>query len=138
MEATCTIKGIFWVSIQGCCYCAFIIQIVMLISEQINPTQTLTHLEETKMEDIDFPVVFKICFKNSFYLDQLKAAGYNSVWQYFQGVSRFNRSVFGWAGHTENGSIGEGVKGEHQLRLPSTAMRDANICVIHKQYLIRF
>ena len=137
MEVTCSFKSIFWFSVQGFCYCAFITQIVMLISEQINPTQTLTHLEETKLEDIDFPVVFKMCFKNSFDLDQLKAAGYNSVWQYFQGVSRFNRSVFGWAGHTVNGSIGAGVKGEHQLRLPSIALRETSICATHKQNLIR-
>ena len=106
------LKKYLWLLIKTCCYLACILQVAFLIVEQISPTQTETSTKEVKMEEIEFPVIFKICFKNSFDLDKVKEAGYKSVWDYFKGESKFNDSLYGWAGHTRNGSVGPGVKGE--------------------------
>ena len=38
-------------------------------------------------------------------MEALLKAGYNSTNSYFSGKSRFNHSVIGWAGHTEDGGI---------------------------------
>ena len=81
--------------------------------EYIKPSQTETHLKQKKLNDIEFPVVFKFCFKNSFDLSKLKESGYSSVWDYFEGKSRYNDSIYGWAGHSADGSVGAGIEGNH-------------------------
>ena len=83
----------------------------MLTSEQIKPTKTETRLQEKKLNEIEFPVVFKICFKNSIDIEKLKMAGYRTDRQYFRGQSWFNKSIYGWAGHVQGGHTGPGVKG---------------------------
>ena len=110
------LKNILWLSVKIFCYLACGIQVFLLIVEQISPTQTETNQKEIKMEEIEFPVIFKICFKNSFDLDKLKEVGYKSVWNYFKGESKFNDSIYGWAGHRKDGSVGPGVKGEKKDR----------------------
>ena len=53
----------------------------------------------------DFPFLTKICIRPGFDILALREAGYNSVDGYFSGNSRFNRSVIGWAGHTQDGKV---------------------------------
>ena len=97
---------------QSACLLAFIMQVTILIKEQLNPSRTETYLEETQLDKIDFPVVFKVCFKNSFNLEKVKEAGYKNVWNYFRGTSMFDSSVYGWGGHREDGGVGLGVSGD--------------------------
>ena len=100
-----------WAIIKISCYFIFIIQTFLLTMEHVNPTQTETHLEHIKLSEITFPAIFKFCFKNGFNLEKLRASGYRNVLEYFEGRSKYNRSLFGWAGHTENGSVGFGIQG---------------------------
>ena len=83
----------------------------LLAKEQLNPSQTETFLEEKKLDEIEFPVLFKVCFKNSFNLKNLEEAGYSSVWNYFMGVSKYNKSNYGWAGNMKEGGVRGGVTG---------------------------
>ena len=53
----------------------------------------------------DFPLLARICIRPGFDILALREAGYNSVDGYFSGNSRFNRSVIGWAGHTQDGKV---------------------------------
>ena len=69
------LKNALYLLIKSCCYFACVLQVALLIVEQISPTQTETNLKEVKMKEIEFPVIFKICFKNSFDLDKHKEAG---------------------------------------------------------------
>ena len=101
-------------SIQYGCAFAFFIQMCIYLNEQVHPTLAATTLEENKLEDLEFPVIFKLCFQNSFNLEKLVKAGYSSVSNYFKGESRFNSSLYGWAGHNSNGSVGPGVSGIYQ------------------------
>ena len=87
------------------CFIAFTVQMIVLAVSQITPSQTVSHLEERRLDDIEFPVLFKICIKPAFHTSELYKAGYQNIWNYFIGQSRFNESVFGWGGHTDNGSI---------------------------------
>ena len=104
-------KKLIWIFIQSVCVLSFIAQMCLLAQEQLNPSQTETFLEEKKLDDIEFPVLFKVCFKNSFNLKNLEEAGYSSVWNYFMGVSMHNKSNYGWAGHRQDGGVGLGVPG---------------------------
>ena len=97
------------------CFLTFTAQMIVLAMNQISPSTTISHLEERNLDSIDFPVLFKICIKPAFNNSELYKAGYKNIWHYFLGQSRYNESVFGWGGHTDNGSIigtagGKGVE----------------------------
>ena len=100
-----------WIALHAGCFVAFIVQMSILANNKISPTETVSHFEEKILDDIEFPVLFKICIKPSFDLEELKKAGYESIWKYFIGQSRHNQSLYGWAGHTEDGNITGSVKG---------------------------
>ena len=85
---------------------------VVYFHEQVHPSHMETTLEEHKLEKIDFPVLFKLCFRNSFNIEKLNEAGYSSVSNYFKGKSSYNDSIYGWAGHG-NDSVSEGVLGKN-------------------------
>ena len=68
--------------------------------------------EKRKLSEIEFPVVFKICINPGFYEDQLNKAGYSKVGFYFDGISKYNDSIIGWAGHTEDGGVYGNVTGK--------------------------
>ena len=54
-------------------------------------------------------MLFKICIKPSFILEELKEAGYESNWKYFDGQSRHNASLYGWAGHNKKMEMSQEV-----------------------------
>ena len=67
---------------------------------------------EVDLKDIDFPLTFKLCateVKNSHkrYTD----LGYTNEFQFFMGKSSYNNTLFGWNGHTPNGSTVGDVQG---------------------------
>ena len=82
-----------------CCF-AFIFQVYGIIQEWIHPSQTATQVSEKNIKGIDFPVIFKICPDPAFVLGLLRKEGYRDVFSYFRGESKFNKSIYGWAGHT--------------------------------------
>ena len=74
----------------------------------IYPTLLNTDASEIDLRDIGFPLDIKICAEPGFNETAIEEAGYDrSPWTYFNGVSRFNSSIVGWAGHTKD----FGVKG---------------------------
>ena len=65
----------------------------------LNPDETTTRFEARKLDDIEFPVVFRICIYTSLNTDELRLAGYKSSWTYFIGQSFHNPNIYGWGGH---------------------------------------
>ena len=120
----CYLKKNPCIFINACCFVSFIVQMSILVKDQISPSQTVSNTEEKKLDDIEFPVLFKMCIKPSFNLDELQATGYQNIWNYFIGQSMHNGSLFGWAGHTEDGEVFGSVKGI----LPHSAHQVAFIC----------
>ena len=55
---------------------------------------------------------FNPCFKPAFNAEELPASGYENIWRYFSGQSMYNGSIYGWAGHTEDGKVVSTVEGE--------------------------
>ena len=87
-------------------------QVTFLAKEKISPTRTLPQTRYVKLSDLLFPVVFKVCTKPAFDTDFLSSAGYRNVYEYFLGRSKFNSTIFGWAGHTPAGEIVSNVSGK--------------------------
>ena len=88
------------------CFIAFTVQFGNVFVGNIWPQHTNTHMEEKKLLDIDFPVIFKICVRPGFNSTAFWELGYKRTpWQFFTGRSRFNSSIYGWAGHTNQSGV---------------------------------
>ena len=82
------------------CCLAFTWQVYEIVDSGIHSQQAVTGIKKKKLQDMDFPVVFKICPDPAFNITLLKKEGYAKISGYFRGESRFNKSIYGWAGHT--------------------------------------
>ena len=105
-------KQHLWLFIHLLVLIAFASHVCILLFSHLHPLYKETHIEERMLDKMKFPVVFKICFKPGFDLQKLQEVGYDSVSGYFSGQSRFNNSVFGWAGHTAGGGVFGSFKGK--------------------------
>ena len=97
-----------WVLIHSTCVVAFIIQFGIVLNGFIYPSMTNTVVHENNLQELDFPLVFKICVQPAFNLTALEEAGYDTKYgsfRYFVGRSKYNRSVYGWAGHTNTSGV---------------------------------
>ena len=64
------------------------------------------------LQDIVFPLVFKLCAtetRDTF--ARYNNVGYVDDFDFFLGRSMYNASLFGWTGHTVNGSTFADVEG---------------------------
>ena len=91
-----------WILANFVCTAILTVQLGHVLEGYIKPTITRTWEEEVPLQDIDFPVVIKICVVPGFNQTVLRELGYYDTWSFFLGQSMFNDSVFGWAGHTED------------------------------------
>ena len=83
----------------------FLTHVLVFTYHQLFPQKTSSRLEERKLDDIEFPILFKICLNPAFDLQKLKNVGYSSLWRYFVGKSdRASRKTYGWAGINEDGT----------------------------------
>ena len=97
--------------VRSFCLLAFLLQAGFLLDNLLNPTHTVAHTEIKNLADLPFPAVFKICIKPAFNLEYLRSAGYDNPYEYFHGRSKYNSSVYGWAGHTEGGYQWSNISG---------------------------
>ena len=91
--------------IYSCCFIAFTIQLVSVADKLLNPYETYTNIEQRKLREISFPIIFKICIKPGLDEAELNKSGYDGITNYFRGRSKYNSSLIGWAGHTKEGGI---------------------------------
>ena len=82
---------------------SFLIHIGFIGFNQLNPSETFTKYQETLLDNIDFPIIFKICLKPALNLTFLQSVGYKNIRAYFLGWSKYNTSLYGWAGHGPDG-----------------------------------
>ena len=91
---------------------AFIMHIGILIHNKLNPALPEVRYYKKDLKEIDFPTTYQICIsEKKDYTKKYWDLGYMDLFEFFNGNSRFNDSVVGWAGHTENGSSMGSVEG---------------------------
>ena len=101
-------KMSLWFVVNAFCVLATLTQLVFIIASFINPDELNTVTSELALEDIDFPLDIKICAEPAFNDAAILDAGYGDFWphyDYFTGRSKFNKSIYGWAGHTPDSGI---------------------------------
>ena len=95
-----------WTAVNVICVLAAIIHLVFIMGNYINPDQLNTVTSEISLGDMEFPLDIKICAEPAFNKNALVEAGYKEeIYKYFDGKSRYNHSVFGWAEHTNDSGI---------------------------------
>ena len=91
---------------------AFCIHALKIAYDLIYPEETVLRFEQRSLDDIEFPIVLKICINPAFNISELQEVGYQSVWDYFTGKSKYSDyRIYGWSGHAENGSTISSAKG---------------------------
>ena len=87
--------------------------IFIIVYYKLNPEVPNVKIYKKQLGDIEFPVVFRICLHDAYHNEKrYKDVGYNDVHDYYLGISRFDKSIRGWAGHYENGSTIGTVEGK--------------------------
>ena len=97
-----------WLLVHLICGLALLVQLKSVFINYMEPTVFNVVVEERDLQDMDFPLVFKICVKPGFNNTALEEAGYNTTFgplEYFLGRSKYNRSSYGWAGHTATSGV---------------------------------
>ena len=98
----CLVKLYEYKIVTSLCWVAFACQLFSIGYNLVYPSQKTTEIQKTELGE--FPVVFKICPKPAFNISAVRLEGYEDVWSYFLGLSVYNKSVYGWAGHAETPS----------------------------------
>ena len=78
----------------------------------LHPDLPAIRVYKKNLQDIDFPLAFKLCAtetRDTF--ARYNNVGYVDDFDFFLGRSMFNASLFGWTGHTVNGSTFADVEG---------------------------
>ena len=101
----CLLAKHHWKIVNLLCFIAFSWQFYDVVHEWISPSQTTVSVMEKNLREFEFPVIFKICMNPGFDSEALREAGYTSSWHYFKGSSKFNSSIYGWAGHKKDKGI---------------------------------
>ena len=68
------------------------------------PELPTIHVYDKDLRNIRFPISFRVCAEEAKPSRNYEKYGYNNQMEYFRGRSRYNKTLIGWAGHTENGS----------------------------------
>ena len=70
-------------------------------------------VSKKNLNEIEFPMTFRICAFDLYDTDsKYKLFGYESYKGFFRGMSMFNDTLYGWAGHDQNGSVLGSVEGD--------------------------
>ena len=97
-----------WFLVNIICVLAALTQLFFIMMGFINPNQLNTDTSELALQDIEFPLDIKICAEPAFDENAIAQAGYGNQWgqyEYFTGRSRFNSSIYGWGGHTDDAGM---------------------------------
>ena len=88
-----------------------------LIYRLVNPRLPTNRVYKTALEDIEFPLSFRICLNYRFEIERYRDLGYDSRYDFYLGKSMYNKSLVGWNGHTKTGSTIGTTNGKKIVKL---------------------
>ena len=86
---------------------AFLVHFSFMSYDTLFPSLPVIEVYKTKLSDIEFPVVFKLCLAdvgNESAARRYVEQGYKDVDHFFAGQNLYNESMFGWTGFAKNSS----------------------------------
>ena len=86
---------------------AFVIHVFLVAFSLIYPNTPSVKVYKKSFNEIEFPISIKICATEDRDSDAMRhnVTGYKRSFKFFMGESMFNDSLFGWRGHTKDGSV---------------------------------
>ena len=89
-----------------------LLHIIINFYVTLYPTNPDLKVYNKALSDMPFPILFKLCGKEIRHSsERFQLLGYRNEIPFFSGRSKFSVNVFGWNGHTENGSTIGAVSG---------------------------
>ena len=105
------------------------LHIIIVIYYEFNPKLPIIERIEKDLHNIEFPLSFRFCvFDEKNYLNRYNQFGYANAPDFFTGQSKFNRSIVGWGGHTEDGYTLASVEGN------SSALIWPSLCIFRDSF----
>ena len=92
-----------WVVVKLSCLATLIIHLVTIVYDKHFPDSYNAITEQIQLDKIDFPAILKVCMKPSLNKTEVRKVGYKRTFDYFSGQSKYDKQIFGWSGHTEDG-----------------------------------
>ena len=86
------------------------VHILMILDGYLYPENPSVRHYDKQLHEIDFPLIFKICYQ--FPESKFHDFGYQDSYEFIAGRSMYNKSLYGWAGHTVNGTTISSPKGD--------------------------
>ena len=105
-----TLQAINIIFVVGC-----LVHVILNGYYILYPSHPEVKVYQVDLKNIDFPLTFKLCVtEREKSNERYENLGYKNDFNFFLGKSRYNKSLYGWNGHTEAGSTLGGVEGlEH-------------------------
>ena len=93
---------------------------VVLTYMQKYPENPSVKIYKTPLKEIVFPITLKFCIKDLVAKPEARYQkyGYWNVWPFFLGQAMYGGNIFGWNGHTKNGSTIGTVQGTASIKRP--------------------
>ena len=93
---------------------------VVLTYMQKYPENPSVKIYKTPLKEIVFPITLKFCIKDLVAKPEARYQkyGYWNVWPFFLGQGMYGGKIFGWNGHTKNGSTIGTVQGTALIKGP--------------------
>ena len=84
---------------------AFIVHITIVVITIFNPQIPDVETSEIHLKDIAFPFSFRLCLHKLVDTNEkYHFSGYKNYYAFYKGRSHYNKSLYGFSGHLENGS----------------------------------
>ena len=94
----------------------FLIHISSIGYSTLNPEVPEIVVYKRNLREVDFPMTFRLCVHElNDTRSRYQRFGYKHYANFFRGLSMFNDSLYGWAGHSKNGSVLGNVEGKMLL-----------------------
>ena len=104
-------KEILLITMKSILPIACVVHIGFIGYNIVYPDIPSIHVYDKQLSEIDFPISFRVCAHESNKSKEYKKYGYYGKGEFFSGKSMYNKSLIGWAGHSENGSTLSTFKG---------------------------
>lgn len=95
----------------------FILTIVFLVHMAIigyytkHPVNPSMKVYKKDLKDMEFPMTLKFCVDERIdFHERYKSVGYDHIYGFFDGKSKFNENIIGWNGHNQyNSTLGSTI-----------------------------
>ena len=97
-----------------CFALAFFVHVAIIGYNNLFPSNLSVKLYKKDLKDIAFPISLKFCVaEREDFHKRYRDLGYDSVYRFFRGMSKYKTRWLGWSGHSSNGSTLGSVNGTY-------------------------